>query len=265
MYHTAHLFGLDFISAPSLAEVLDDIMDYQNNPLNEHKLPFVITPNADQIVKLDQPQHQALKEKLRQALFILPDGQPIVWFSRLVRKPLMARLTGSDLFPLLWRRAKQSRQKVLVIVSNETLGLKLKQDYDNIVIYAPPVFELNTPKFDKIHKEVVDKINAFQPQYVIIGVGFPKQEWLGLAIRASLKEQLMPSPLFLCLGASAEFYVGTIKRSPRFLQKVGLEWLYRLWLEPRRMWRRYILGAIPLLRLFGKELKKEWFHKKIST
>jgi hypothetical protein len=49
---------------------------------------------------------------------------------------------------------------------------------------------------------------------VIIGVGFPKQEWLGLAIRASLKEQLMPSPLFLCLGASAEFYVGTIKRSP---------------------------------------------------
>jgi len=226
MYHTAHLFGLDFISAPSLAEVLDDIMDYQNNPLNEHKLPFVITPNADQIVKLDQPQHHALKEKLRQALFILPDGQPIVWFSRLVRKPLMARLTGSDLFPLLWRRAKQSRQKVLVIVSNETLGLKLKQDYDNIV---------------------------------------PKQEWLGLAIRASLKEQLMPSPLFLCLGASAEFYVGTIKRSPLFLQKVGLEWLYRLWLEPRRMWRRYILGAISLLRLFGKELKKEWFHKKFST
>jgi N-acetylglucosaminyldiphosphoundecaprenol N-acetyl-beta-D-mannosaminyltransferase len=149
MYHTAHLFGLDLISAPSLAKVLDDIMDYQNNPDYEHKLPFVITPNADQIVKLDQPQHHALKEKLRQALFILPYGQPIVWFSRLVRKPLKARLTGSDLFPLLWQRAKQSQQKVLVIVSNETLGLKLKQDYDNIVYYAPPVFELNTPQFDK--------------------------------------------------------------------------------------------------------------------
>ena len=262
MYQTAHIFDFDFISAPSLADIIDSIMDYQQNPDYLTKIPFVITPNADQVVKLDQVQHQALKEKLREALFILPDGYPIIWFSRLVRKPLKARLTGSDLFPIIWHRVKQSQQKILVIVSNESLGLKLKQDYDNSDFYAPPFFDLNSLMFDKVCQSIIDKIKDFKPQYVIIGISFPKQEWLGLAIHTALKKQAIPSPLFLCLGASAEFYIGIKKRAPLFLQKIGLEWLYRLLQEPRRMWRRYILGAIFLLVLYVKELKKEFSRKK---
>jgi len=265
MYHTIQLFGLDFISAKGYAAFLDQIMDYQNRPDYQQKLPFLITPNADQVVKLDQLQHQPLKEKLNQALFILPDGQPIIWFSKLVRKPLKARLTGSDLFPVFWHHAKQRKQKIFVIVSNETLGMKLKQDYDNIIYYAPPFFELNTIDFEKVSQEVSDKIIDFKPQYVIIGIGFPKQEWLGLSVYNTLKEKKIPSPLYLCLGASAEFYVGIKKRAPVFLQKIGAEWLYRLWLEPKRMWRRYILGSVFLLLLYIKELKKEMFQKKGSN
>jgi N-acetylglucosaminyldiphosphoundecaprenol N-acetyl-beta-D-mannosaminyltransferase len=265
MYKTVHLFGLDFISAQNHADIIEHMMDYRKNPDYVHKLPFVITPNADQIVKLDKAQHHALKEKLTNALFILPDGYPIIWFSRLVRKPLKARLTGSDLFPILWQNAKRHSQKIFVIVSHESLGLKLKQDYDNTVYYAPPFFELQSAIFDNVCQEIIDKIKDFKPQYVIIGIGFPKQEWLGLAIHNTLKEQAIPSPLFLCLGASAEFFIGIKKRAPLFLQKVGLEWLYRLLQEPKRMWRRYILGAIFLLRLYVKELKKEFSRKKSSA
>ncbi|RKZ40644.1 MAG: hypothetical protein DRQ49_07685 [Gammaproteobacteria bacterium] len=261
MYQTVHLFGFDFISAQSLGDVIDHIMNYRLNPDYEHRLPFVLTPNADQVVKLDQVQHQALKEKLCQALFILPDGYPIIWFSRLVRKSLKARLTGSDLFPILWQRAKQNRQKILVIVCQESLGQKLKQDYDNIAYYAPPFFEINSAIFDNVCQSIVDKIKVFEPLYVIIGIAFPKQECLSLAIHSTLKKQAIPSPLFLCLGASAEFYVGVKKRAPLFLQKMGLEWLYRLLQEPGRMWRRYILGAVFLLKLYAKELKKHFFQK----
>ncbi|MDM8562956.1 WecB/TagA/CpsF family glycosyltransferase, partial [Candidatus Marithioploca araucensis] len=244
------------------AEFIDDMMDYQNIPDYEQQLPFVITPNSDQMVKLDQTQHHVLKEELKKSLFVLPDGQPIVWFSKWIRKPLKARLTGSDLFPLLWQQAKQNQQKILVIVSDEIFGEKLKQDYDNIVCYAPPFFEINTPDFDKICQELIEQIKDFQPKFVITGISFPKQEWLNLTIYTALKKQKIPSPLFLCLGASAEFYVGVRKRAPLFLQKVGLEWLHRLWLEPGRMWRRYILGVFSLLNLFGKEMTKEIFQKK---
>jgi N-acetylglucosaminyldiphosphoundecaprenol N-acetyl-beta-D-mannosaminyltransferase len=256
MYHTVHIFGLDFICASSLADILDFMMDYQNHPDYQNKLPFVITPNADQVVQLDQPQHQALKEKLSQALFILPDGYPIIWFSRLIRKPLKARLTGSDLFPLLWDRVKQSQSKVFMIVSREFTGRKLKQEYNNMSYYALPFFDLNTITFDAICQEIIERITDFQPKYVIIGVGFPKQEWLGLTAHTALKAQNISPPLFLCIGASAEFYVGTQKRAPQWLQNMGLEWSYRLWQEPRRMWRRYLIGSWFLLKLYVKELSK---------
>lgn len=259
MNHTVQLFDFNFISASSHAEIIDDIMNYRQLSDYKSKLPFVITPNADQIVNLDKPEHHALKAKLSQSLFILPDGQPIVWFSKLIRKPLKARLTGSDLFPLVWQRAKQKQRKIFVLISDETLGAKLKQDDENICYYAPPVVKLNTPEFDDVCQNMLKQIQDFQPEYVILGIGFPKQEWLGLSIYQSLKDKQVEPPLFLCLGASAEFYVGTKKRAPLILQKIGLEWLHRLWLEPKRMWRRYILGAFSLLRLYLKELKKMFF------
>jgi N-acetylglucosaminyldiphosphoundecaprenol N-acetyl-beta-D-mannosaminyltransferase len=264
-YSTVELFDLDFISATHHTEVIEDVIAYQHTPNYLQKLPFVITPNADQIVKLDQLEYQTLKGKLSQALFIFPDGQPIVWFSQLVHKPLKARLTGSDLFSLLWQRIKTHQYRVLVVVSNETLGDKLTQDYTNALCYTPPFFDLDSQLFNQVCQDLVHHIKDFKPNYVVVGIGFPKQEWLSLAIQKKLTEMNITSPLFLCLGASAEFYVGMKKRAPRLLQKIGLEWLHRLWLEPKRMWRRYILGSISLLGLFIKEFKKQVFHSRHSN
>jgi N-acetylglucosaminyldiphosphoundecaprenol N-acetyl-beta-D-mannosaminyltransferase len=263
-YNTIRLFDLDFISAENHADFFDDLMDYRNNPDYGHKKPFVITPNADQVVKLDQPQHHTLKKQISQSLFILPDGQPIILFSKLARKPLKNRLTGSDLFPLLWQAAQKNRQRILVIVSEEAIGVKLKQDYDNIMYYTPPFFSVDSPLFDKVCLENFKIIKDFKPEYVIIGLGFPKQEFLGLALYQKLKEDNIPNPLFLFLGASADFYVGTKKRAPLLLQKMGLEWLHRLVSEPKVKWRRYILGIGPLFMLYMKELRKEFSKKKPS-
>lgn len=265
MYYKINLFDLDFISARNHEVFLEQLMDYQNHPDYAQKLPFVVTPNADQIIKLDKPQNRTLKEQLSQALFILPDGESIILFSLLVRKPLQARLTGSDLFPLLWQRAKQKQEKILVIVSEEQVGIKLKQDYENIVYYTPPFFQLDSVEFDKICTDNLDIIKKFKPKYVIIGVGFPKQELLGLALHSKLQAEQIDSPLFLLLGASAEFYVGIKKRAPRFLQKIGLEWLHRVWLEPRRMWKRYLLGSVFLFILYLKEFRKEIAKTKSAT
>ncbi len=252
MYHTIRLFELEFISATHHLEVIDDLLNYQHSPDYSSKLPFVITVNADQLVKLEHLPE--LKSKLSQSMFIFPDGHPIIWYSRLARKPLQARLTGSDLFPLLWQKAKENQQKILIIVSHAEIGIKLQEDYPNITYYTPPLFAVNSTEFSKVSQDITDMIIDFQPQFVIIGLGFPKQEWLGLSIHKNLQNQ--PSPLFLFLGASAEFYVGMKKRAPKFWQKIGMEWLHRFSQEPKRLWKRYILGIIPLLILFIKELKK---------
>ena len=262
MYQIINLFDLDFISAHNHEAFLDQLIDYRNQPAYKQKMPFVITPNADQVIKLDNPRKRSLKEQLSQALFILPDGESIILFSRLVRKPLQARLTGSDLFPLLWQRAKQQQEKILVIVSEESVGIKLKQDYENTVYYTPPFFQFNSAEFDKTCTDNFELIKKFNPKYVIIGIGFPKQEFLGLALHAKLQAEGIDSPLFLFLGASAEFYVGIKKRAPRFLQKLGLEWLHRLLLEPRRMWRRYLLGMGSLFFLYIREFRKEFAKTK---
>lgn len=252
MYHTIRLFGLEFISATHHLEVIDDLLDYQHN--YSSKLPFVITVNSDQLVKLEHLPY--LKSKLSQAMFTFPDGHPIIWYSKLARQPLQTRLTGSDLFPLLWQKAKENQQKILVIVSHAELGVKLQEDYANVTYYTPPLFEVNSTDFNKITQDITNIITDFQPQFVIVGLGFPKQEWLGLSVHKNLQDQSIASPLFLFLGASAEFYVGMKKRAPVFWQKIGMEWLHRFSQEPKRLWKRYILGIIPLLILFIKELRK---------
>jgi N-acetylglucosaminyldiphosphoundecaprenol N-acetyl-beta-D-mannosaminyltransferase len=252
MYHTTRLFGLEFIAATHHSVVIDDLLNYEQHPNYSSKLPIVITVNADQLVNLDKLPN--LKSELSRSMFIFPDGHPIIWYSRLVRKPLPARLTGSDLFPLLWQNAKKNQQKILIIVSNEELGLKLQQDYTNINYYAPPIFKINTPDFERVSNNIVDIIKDFKPKFVIIGLGFPKQEWLGLSVHKTLKKQSIPTPLLLFLGASAEFYVNVKKRAPIWVQKIGMEWCYRFLQEPKRLWKRYIFGVIPLLVLCIKDL-----------
>ncbi|MCK5877395.1 MAG: WecB/TagA/CpsF family glycosyltransferase [Candidatus Marithrix sp.] len=254
MYHTIRIFELEFISATHHLEVIDDVMNYRNNPNYTSKLPFVITANADQLVKLDKLPE--LKDKLSQSMFIFPDGHPIIWCSRLVRKPLQSRLTGSDLFPILWQKAKENQQKILIIVSRTEIGEKLQADNAYVSYYTPPFFEINSTSFKDVSTDIVNIIKDFKPEFVIIGLGFPKQEWLGLSIYQTLQNQSVPAPLFLFLGASAEFYVGMKKRAPIFFQKIGMEWLHRFSQEPKRLWRRYILGIIPLLKLCIKEIKK---------
>ncbi len=256
MYTTYRLFDLEFISAPNHSAFLNEIINYQKHPQYSQKFPLLITPNADQLVKMNETTQQTLKNQLSQALFILPDGQPMIWFSRLVKKPLQARLTGSDLFPLFWEQVRQHNEKILVIVSEEEIGLKLQQDYENTTYYVPPFFDLNSESSAQVCQTVTDMIKQSQPKYVFVGISFPKQEEVSLKVHQTLENQQLASPLFLCLGASAEFYVGVKKRAPRFFQKLGLEWLYRLIQEPRRMWRRYILGSGRLLVLFIKEYKK---------
>jgi len=265
MYQLIQLFDFDFISATDHYQFLDEMINYHAYLQNQqHKLPFVITLNADQLVRLAEPKNSILKQTLTQSLFILPDGQSIILFSRLVGKPLKQRLCGSDLLPLFWKSAKQEQKKLLLIVTSEQIGALLQADYANSVYYAPPFFNLDTQAavLDKIIQDCVEMIKKIQPEYVLLGLGFPKQETIGIGIYTQLVQQKFDNfPLFLFLGASFEFYLKVKKRAPLWMQSWGLEWLHRLIQEPKRMWKRYLIGAFRLAWLWIKCFPKERRNK----
>ena len=135
---TRRVFGFDFVSARHIEDVAELVLGPQPD---DDRLPFVLTPNVDYMVRLSQPEHAALRERLRRSRYVLPDGQPIVWTSVLRGRPLAARLPGSSLFPPMWRRIVAEGRPTVVVASNEETAERLKAEYPGVGIVVPPFFD----------------------------------------------------------------------------------------------------------------------------
>lgn len=169
----------------------------------------------------------------------LPDGRPVVWALRLLGRRT-EQITGTDGFQLLcdWGRGYGVRHFLYGGTPQVLLQLQqhLEQLYPGIEIagtISPPFRALSDEEF----REHATRIRASRADLVWVGLGAPKQDVVGERLR-----ELECAPVLLCVGAAFDFLAGMKKRAPRPLQRLGLEWLYRLAIEPRRLWRRYLLG-----------------------
>jgi len=254
-----HVFGFDFISNESVENIAKACIDYtfpKQDP--QGQLPLMITPNAAQIVMYHHEQAD-LKPKVKNAVLILPDGQPIVWTSRLIKQPLKARLTGSDFFPIFWGLIKGQQKRAYLILPDNKTATCMHNDYEQIKTYVPPFVKLeDTAQFQVVTDQVVADILEFKPDFVLLGLSYPKQEILSLKAYEQLENtDIERIPLFFSLGASYEFYCGMKKRAPKIYQQLGMEWFYRFMQEPRRMWRRYTVDNFRFLLLMRKEIFKK--------
>ncbi len=261
------VFGLDFISAESIADVADTILAYQPVITDTH-LPLVITPNVDDVVQFSKRKNAAIARHMPHAAFILPDGQFIVWASRLIGKPIKSRLPGSDLFPVLWKKAIAQHKRILLIAPSLQVAQPLQKEYPDLQYYVPPFFEVDNHKqFQEILEAAMRQVALVQPELVLIGIRFPKQHMLALEMinrchtTNKTKGDQTTSPLFLLLGASYEFYVGIKKRAPVFMQKTGTEWFHRFIQEPRRLFKRFFIEDLA----FFPMVVREYFRSRIHT
>jgi N-acetylglucosaminyldiphosphoundecaprenol N-acetyl-beta-D-mannosaminyltransferase len=169
----------------------------------------------------------------------VPDGMPVAWAARLFGSKT-ERLAGADgmLLTAEWGSQRALRH-YLYGGTPETLELlqrRLVELHPDIVIVgaeSPPFRPLDD-------EEVAASVRRMQDagaQAVWIGLGAPKQDLMALRLR-----KLHAAPLILCVGAAFDFVAGTIPRAPRWMRRSGLEWAYRLVSDPRRLWRRYVLG-----------------------
>jgi len=228
------MFGLSF-NACTLEEATAMIIV----AAEKRQKGLAVTPNVDHIMMMDKdPEMKALYQK---AAFRFADGSPLVWFSKLCTKsPLPERVTGADLLPSIASSAAKKCLKLFFLGGNEGVAAKAAEMLQKISpslqiagTYCPPFgFEHDEIESDKI----VEMINRSKPDILFIGVGAPKQEnWTMKYI-----DRLEVGPI-LGVGAAFDFSAGTVKRAPLFFQRIGMEWLWRLIQEPRRLWKRYIV------------------------
>ncbi len=202
---------------------------------------FVVTPNVDHVVNLEKDEE--FRRVYEAASLVVADGMPLVWGSKLIRRPLKERITGADLLPRLCEEAAKHGLKVFFLGgppgAADLASKKLCERWPALQVsgtYSPPFgFE----KDQEENKKIIKLINHSSPNIVFVGLGAPKQEkWI-----FHHHEQLNVGVL-LGIGAAIEFAAGTVKRAPRWVQKIGLEWFFRLCQEPRRLAKRYAKDVI---------------------
>lgn len=247
-----YIFNLDFIAEDNFDNIIIDIIE---RPANNNEFPAVITPNVDLTVHLSN--NPTLLHRFQQSRFILPDGFPIILLSKLLGKPLKNRLAGSDLFPLAWKAIIKHHKKVFLILPNEEVAAKLKQENDTMQYYIPPFFEATPEAVELESEKIFPLLLQYQPDFIFLGLRYPKQEMLIVNLHDKIKATDIKMPLFFNLGASYEFYTGMKKRAPLWMQKIGLEWLHRFLSEPKRTFKRYFWDDLFIFKMFLKEL----FHK----
>lgn len=216
----------------------------------------IATVNADFVVNsLHDPE---LRRILQEADMATADGMPLVWASRLLDGPVPGRVTGADMVPALAERAAERGYSIFFLGAKEGVAAKaaelLQQRHPALkvagVLSPPPRSVL------EMDRSVFEQVKAAKPDILLVAFGNPKQEkW----IRMYAPE--LQVPICIGIGGTLDMIVGVTKRAPTWMQKVGLEWAYRLAQEPRRLVKRYLHD----FGYFGYFFARQWWAMRRGT
>lgn len=237
------LLGIDF-SAIGMDALLDAAMDHTRRGAPA-SLVFL---NVDVVLRSEKDE--GLRRMIGAAEYVLADGMPIVWISKLFRRPLPEKVSGSDFVPRLCRRAAEERRSVFFAGGSETslnnALARLRAQYPALRVEgcSPPMgFEADPVQVE----ELCRTIRAAAPDILVVCLGCPKQEKFVYENRARYGV-----PVSVCAGATVDFLSGAVKRCPPWMSRSGLEWFYRFLQEPRRLFRRYFIDDMRILPLILK-------------
>ncbi len=243
------LFGLAFSQVP-----LSEAIEALGKRAGEKKGLLVFTPNVDHLVLIETDS--SYRNVYQEADWVFADGMPIVWFSRLVGRPLPERVTGADLVPGLCRIAAEKGLRVFILggapdvtpLAAERL-FKMNPRLEIAGIATPPQGFEND---DAINLSIIDVIKRASPDILFVALGAPRQE-----IWACQNRDRLNAGIILGVGGAFDFISGRTKRAPAWMQKLGLEWLWRLVREPKRLWKRYLVRDMRFIGIAYREWRKQ--------
>ncbi|HCI23267.1 MAG TPA: glycosyltransferase [Lachnospiraceae bacterium] len=229
---------------------MSDTIKYIGGHLDDLRGKYICVSNVHTTVM--SYENEEYRKIQNGAAMALPDGAPLSSYSRRKGYKQAQRVTGPDLMLELFAISKEKGYRHYFYgATEETLqSMKgvLERDYPGIQIagmYAPP-FRALTPQEDA---QVVAKINESRPDFIWIGLGAPKQEeWM-------YQHMGQLQGVLIGVGAGFDYLAGYIKRAPRWMQRMSLEWLYRLLQDPKRLWRRYFTSNVKFICLTRMDKK----------
>jgi len=242
---TVHVWGLDYLSV-----TMDQAIDQLDQVISTREPAFAVTANLNYGMLCSK--HPRLQAFTKRARMVLCDGMPIFWRSKLSQKPLPERVAGSDLIYLLSERCAAKKYRVYFYGAAEGVAdaaaTQLKKRYPGLIVagvQCPPFHDSSSAAI----QEQLARIKQARPDVLFVALGQPKGEYW---IEDHLDE--LGVPLAIQLGASFDFVAGQAKRAPKWMQRTGLEWLYRAVKDPRRLVPRYWSNFVYLLRSIRREM-----------
>lgn len=233
---------------------MKDCLEAIDSLVSQDKKSYIVAVNVDVIVKIEDDPY--LKKIIDNAELVLVDGKPLQWIAKYQGNPIKEKISGSDLVPLLLKQASDKGQSVFIIGGKDGIAQKAKSNIEKsnpkikiVGTYAPPLgFEKDQKELDKINVMISD----CHPDILIACFGCPKQEkWI---YENYLKYE---AKLSVCAGATVDFLAGNVKRAPKWISNIGFEWFYRFLQEPNRLFRRYFVDDVRILKLVRKYRKNK--------
>ena len=234
-----------YVNNLSMAETLREICHL----IEKKQKSYVVAINVDVVMKMEKDKY--LKKITDEANLTLVDGKPLVWISKWHKRPVKAKISGSDLVPELCKVAAKRGYSIFIIGGKEGIAEKAKENLERklkdikiVGTYAPPLgFEKDEDELRKINT----MISAVHPDILVACFGCPKQEkWI------YENYQKYDATVSICAGATVDFLAGNVSRAPRWMCEHGLEWAYRFIQEPRRLFKRYFIDDLKILELIIK-------------
>lgn len=239
-----------YVSNITMNEALDNI----EKMIKSKKKSYVVAVNVDVIMKIEQDEE--LKKITDEADMVLTDGKPLIWISKSKKTPIKEKISGSDLVPKLCELSDRKGYTIFILGGKDGIAKqakeKLESQYKNIKIvgvYSPKFgFEKDKKELTKINS----MINKKKPDLLFVCLGCPKQEkWIYNHISE------YDAKVSICAGATVDFLAGNMKRAPKWMSNCGLEWFYRFLQEPKRLFKRYFIDDIKILKLLRKYADKK--------
>ena len=237
-----------------------DYIEYIMNSASNGRSQYIYVANVHMVVEAFW--NKSFSEKVRHAGLVTPDGKPLTWALRLLHGIKQDRVAGMDILPALLKQSETNQTPVYIYGGTENLLNRtqnyLDRHYPNLHIkglYSPP-FRALTPEEEE---RTIERINTSGVKLLLVVLGSPKQEqWM-----ASMAGRI--NAVMIGIGGALPVLIGMQKRAPKWMQRTGLEWLFRLWQEPRRLFKRYFVTNSVFLYLLSRELVTRTFTKKFEA
>ena len=240
-----------YVNAMTMEETIEEVEQIIRNGIpTQH-----VVINALKVNLMEEDKK--LQDIVNACPLINADGASIIWAAKKMGIPLTERVTGCDLFQNLVSVAAEKGYKIFLFGAKEDVVVKVKEIYENLYPNIKIVGYRNGYFTEDDEAEIVKQMKESNADMMFVAFSSPKKEYW---IHKYLKD--INIPFVMGVGGSFDIVAGVTERAPIWFQKHGLEWFYRFIQEPRRMWKRYIVGNYKFVKLVYKYKKQESRRKK---